>query len=114
RRLYNQAVLFYSQNHTLDPNQFQSHIAKELPMLGTRLPGLFALGDQEFSGFDDQQRRAELQSARAVMRRQAVMRELRTIEEGLRTFEAGHGGEDADRLLRRMNELTDELRSLEP
>lgn len=114
RRLYNQAVLFYSQNHTLDPNQFQSHIAKELPMLGTRLPGLFALGDQEFSGFDDHQRRAELQSARAVMRRQAVMRELRTIEEGLRTFEAGHGGEDADRLLRRMNELTDELRSLEP
>lgn len=111
--LYKQAVLYYSQNHTFDTRQFQSHVAKELPMLGSRLAGILVLGEHEFSEFDDIQRQAELHAATSVLRRQAVTEELRSIEERLRSAEAGHAGEDSDQLLRRMNELTDELRSLE-
>jgi len=114
--LYRQAVLYYSQYHRLDPDGFIQQLGHELPLQKPKAEQLVLLSEGIISGADDAEREAnariELTQGIAFLRRTHIIRELRRIEEALRTAEAG-SGDDADALLRKMSELTGKLRALE-
>lgn len=113
RALYKQAVLLYSQHHEFDVDEFRRRVAKELPVSMERLARIFMTGERDFSEVDDDLIRVELTSGLGDLNRQRITTELKEIEAQLRASETSKAGSDPDVLLRRMNELTDELRSLE-
>jgi len=114
--LYKQEVLYYSQYHRLDPDGFMKQLGQELPLLKPRAEQLILLSQDLVTGADDAEReasaRSELMQGCAFLRRNRIMSQLHRIEDDLRAVEAGSGG-DADMLLKKMQELTDELRTLD-
>ncbi|MFH0829244.1 MAG: DNA primase [Candidatus Kerfeldbacteria bacterium] len=115
RALYRQALLYYSQSHTIDIEGFSEYLSKELPLLKPRFEQLILLSEHivhhEADGDRDVVLRRELGKNLVFLRRLKIVTELKTIEEELRRVEAA--GSDADPLLKRMDELTDELRTLD-
>ena len=114
--LYKQEVLYYSQYHRLDPDGFMEQLGQELPLLKPRVEQLILLSQGLVAGADDAEREAnarmELTQGCTFLRRNRIMSQLQRIEDELRKAEAGSGG-DADALLKRMQELTNELRTLD-
>ncbi len=110
--LYRQAILYYSQRHTLNSEDLRLRLAKELPLLGNRVARI-ALLAEELGEMDERELERELQMGVRFLRRQHVHDELRQIENELRERESKDQTGNADALLRRMSELAEELRLLE-
>lgn len=110
--LYRQALLFYSQNHKLDPEGVRKHLARELPLLGNRMVRISLLAE-ELAGMSAEEVRDEVEKGTRFLRREGVRSELRQIERELRDGEATESKGDIDAVLKRMADLTDELRSIE-
>jgi DNA primase len=120
--LYRQALLYYSQVHQLDHEGFRKYLAKELPLLTNRVAKVMLLAEQDFSNSetpagDDAARlawlRQEIDRGSRMLRRERVAHELRHLEQELRQAEATQATAQADALLKRLNQLTDELHALE-
>jgi hypothetical protein len=111
--LYRQAILYYSEHHQLDSNAFTSHLAKELPLLGKRFAKILLIGEHDFTDADARDLQNELASGIRYLKRQRVTGELRDIERRLTEVEGSGSTAEADTLLQRMNELTEQLRNLD-
>lgn len=117
KALYRQALLYYSQFHTLDADGFGKYLSKELPLLKPRFEQLLLLAEEQ-SGSDASEEHEvlalrEIEEHVHFLRRQRIMDELKTIEDELRRTESEGASATVDALLTRMNELTEQLRSIE-
>lgn len=116
--LYREAVLYYNEHHHLKHEEFRKHIARELPLLTNRIARIVMLAERDFSQVGEKEALWEFDNGVRFLRRNTIANELRTIEEELRkeelrSAEASGTTQKIDVLLRRMNELTDELRTLD-
>ncbi len=111
--LYREAILFYNQHHHLNHEDFRKHLGRELPLLTNRVARIVMLAERDFSEVEEREARREFEDGIRFLRRTNASNELRTIEEELRRAETGGMIDKIDSLLRRMNELTDELRALD-
>ncbi len=116
KALYRQALLYYSQFHTLDADGFGKHLSKELPLLKPRFEQLLLLAeDPSHDAGEDREAAAmrEIEEHVFFLRRQRIVEELKSIEDELRRTEAEGASSAVDALLTRMNELTAQLRSID-
>lgn len=113
RALYNQALVYYSQQHDRDGSGLSEFLRHDLPMLGQRVSSLAMMAERELSDHDVPTLRRELQVGISFLKRHRLGEEVRRVETALRAAELKRDGPESDRLLAELNTLTDELALLD-
>lgn len=108
--LYKRAVLYYTERRSLERDAFRAHLGKEDAGLVQRFDTLEFLFDKDFGQASPADRKAELSTALAALKHEAITRELKRLTEEIRVAEREHDQRKLDSLSERFHQLTTGLR----